>query len=377
VNGSDVRRWLWVTFLVVFLVPTMALALNVANSDEPALQAAASWARNHGFSKVVDQLEMWRYHGEPSTKLADELALPDGLTSTTVPEEFANATAAPNTVAPTTSTTTYAPPPLVPVQDEPLEGEGVWIPVAEIDGSNVMWATSTRPLREYGSVRATFVRMDQTQLRFALYNGTQTPGGRDWKNGNAIGEEELPSLVAAFNGGFRFEHIDGGYFTEGREVKPLVDGQGTIAIDRDGKVFVGMYGRDLTNDGMWVSIRQNLPLMIDDHVSVVDRYREDEWGVASGGEVVVFRSALCSLEDGMLMYAAAGDVGIADFARILVDVGCERAVQLDVNGTWPQIAVYFGFGTTERAGLLLDRRMRNNNRYINGTEKDFFAAFVS
>jgi hypothetical protein len=79
----------------------------------------------------------------------------------------------------------------------------------------------------------------------------------------------------------------------------------------------------------------------------------------------------------MLMYAAAGDVGIADFARILVDVGCERAVQLDVNGTWPQIAVYYGFGTTERAGLLLDRRMRNNNRYINGTEKDFFAAFVS
>jgi len=376
VLARDLRRWTILCVLVVVLVPSAGMALAVVNSDEPALQTAASWARNHGFSKVVDQLEMWRYDGEPSTKLADELALPDGLTTTTSPEDPASIVTPPSTAAPTTTTTTYAPTALSPVQDEPLEGEGVWIPVADLDGLNVMWVTSTRPLREYGSVRATFVQIDQSRLRFGLYNGTETPGGRDWVNSSKVAEADLPRLVVAFNGGFRFEHIDGGYFTEGREVKPLVDGQGTIAIDTKGKIFVGMYGRDLTNDGTWVSIRQNLPLMIDDHVSIVDLYREDEWGVAKGGGVVVFRSALCSLDNGMLMYAVAGDVGISDFARILVDAGCARAVQLDVNGTWPQIAVYSGFGTTERTGFVLDRRMRNNNRYIKGTEKDFFAAFA-
>lgn len=362
----------------IVLVPSLAMGLAVIESDEPALQTAASWARNHGFSAVVDRLEMWRYSGEPSTKLADELALSDVFTSTTTTVPPTSNTAVPaNTGAPTTTTTTYAPVPLVPVQEEPLEGEGEWIPVAEVGGSNVMWVASTRPLREYGSVRATFVQIDQTNLRFGLYNGTETPGGRDWVRGSKVSEADLPRLIAAFNGGFRFEHIDGGYFTEGREVKPLVAGQGTIAIDHDGKIFIGEFGRDLANDGNWVSIRQNLPLMVDAHTSIVDRYREDEWGVANGGIVVVFRSALCSLDDGRLMYAVAGDVGIADFARILVDAGCARAVQLDVNGTWPQIAVYFGFGTTDRTGVVLDRRMRNNNRYIKGTEKDFFAAFAT
>ncbi len=351
------------------------MALSVLNSDEPALQTAATWARDHGFSKIVDQLEMWRYDGEPSTELADELALADELvTTTTSPSTPVSTT--PESVAPTTTTTTYAPAPLRSAQEVPLEGEGRWIPVAEVEGRNVMWATSTRPLREYGSVRATFVRIDQSELRFSLYNGTQTPGGRDWVNGNKVAESDVSDLVVAFNGGFRFEHLDGGYFTEGREVKPLVDGQGSIAIDRDGRISIGMYGRDLTNDGSWVSIRQNLPLMIDDNVSIVDRYRDDEWGVAKGGGVVVFRSALCSLDDGMLMYVAAGDVGIGDFARILVDAGCQKAVQLDVNGTWPQIAVYLGFGTTDRDGIVLDSRMRNANRYLNGTEKDFFAGFV-
>jgi len=376
VHGSDVRRWLLLALSVVVLVPTAGMALAVVNSDEPALQTAATWARDHGFSKMVDRLEMWRYDGEPSTELADDLTLADGLVTTTSIPSTPTTSGAPVSAAPTTTTTTYAPTPLVTAQEVPLDGEGRWIPVAAVEGRNVMWATSTRPLREYGSVRATFVRIDQSELRFGLYNGTQTPGGRDWVNGHKVAEEDLPGLMVAFNGGFRFEHLDGGYFTEGREVKPLVDGQGTIAIDRDGRITIGMYGRDLTNDGTWVSIRQNLPLMIDDNVSIVDLYRDDEWGVAKGGEVVVFRSALCSLDDGMLMYVAAGDVGIGDFARILVDVGCRKAVQLDVNGTWPQIAVYYGFGTADRSGIVLDSRMRNANRYINGTEKDFFAGFV-
>lgn len=372
---SDARRWLVIFLAVILVVPTTSMALAVVNSDEPALQTAATWARDHGFSRIVDQLEMWRYDGEPSTELADELALSDAFTATTPPPPTAVATPTP-TMAPSTTTTTFAPEPLEPVQDEPLDGEGQWFPVAAVDEHVVMWATSTRPLREYGSVRATFVYIDQTQLRFALYNGTQTPGGRDWMNRDRVSEAELPTLITAFNGGFRFEHLDGGYFAEGREVKPLVDGQGSIAIDQSGRITVGMYGRDLTNDGTWTSIRQNLPLMIDDNVSVVDQYREDEWGVAKGGGVVVFRSALCSLDDGMLMYVAAGDVGIGDFARILVDAQCQKAVQLDVNGTWPQIAVYLGFGTTDRDGILLDSRMRNANRYLNGTEKDFFAGFA-
>jgi hypothetical protein len=377
VHGSDVRRWLLLTLSVVVLVPTAGMALAVVNSDEPALQTAATWARDHGFSKVVDQLEMWRYEGEPSKKLADELSLAEGLASTTVAPAGSMPPTVPSvSTAPTTSTTTFAPEPLVPVQDEPLEGEGQWLPIAAVDGADAIWVTSTRPLREYGSVRATFVQIDQSRLRFGLYNGDGTPGGRDWVNGRRIGEAERPRLVAAFNGGFRFEHIAGGYYTENREVRPLVDGEATAAIDTNGKITVGEYGRDLTNDGTWVSLRQNLPLVVDNHVSVVDRHSARTWGADKGGSVVVFRSALCALDDDRLMYVAAGDVDISDFADILVNAGCATAMQLDVNGTWPQFAVYVGFGTSERRGVLVDERMSNRDRYLNGTDKDFFVAFA-
>ena len=369
---SDLRRLLVFVVLTIVAVPGVAMGLAVVNSDEPALQTAATWARDHGFSGVVDRLEMWRYDGEASKELSDELSLTESLVTTSVaplPEEQ------PIDV-PISTTTTFAPLPLEPVQDEPLEGEGQWLPIAAVEGRNVLWVTSTRPLKEYGSVRATFVQIDQTLLRFGLYNGDGTPGGRDWINGRRIGDAERSRLVAAFNGGFRFEHIEGGYFTEGREVRPLVVGEATLAIDTEGKIVIGEYGRDLTNDGTWVSLRQNLPLMVDERVNVVDRHSVRTWGADKGGSVVVFRSALCSLESGMLMYAAAGDVNISDFADILMSAGCSTAMQLDVNGTWPQFAVYLGFGTPDRTGVLVDTRMSNRDRYLNGTDKDFIAAFA-
>lgn len=107
--------------------PRAAVVLAVINSDEPALQTAATWARDHGFSAVVDRLEMWRYDGEPSKKLADELFSAEGLASTTVARSTPTTVPSVST-APTTSTTTFAPEPLAPVQDEPLDGRMTMAP---------------------------------------------------------------------------------------------------------------------------------------------------------------------------------------------------------------------------------------------------------
>ena len=65
-------------------------------------------------------------------------------------------------------------------------------------------------------------------LRAGLFNGSELPGG-SWARGDRIPGELYPAAVAAFNGGFRFEHIKGGYYTEGRMVKPLRDGDATLA----------------------------------------------------------------------------------------------------------------------------------------------------
>jgi hypothetical protein len=38
--------------------------------------------------------------------------------------------------------------------------------------------------------------------------------------------------------------------------------------------------------------------------------------------------------------------------------------------------VYLVFGTSEGSGVLVDERMSNRDRYLNGTDKDFFVAFA-
>ncbi|MEY3806912.1 MAG: hypothetical protein RIR69_1724, partial [Actinomycetota bacterium] len=200
------------------------------------------------------------------------------------------------------------------------------------------------------------------------------PGGT-WNNGSRIMKAAVPSLLLAFNGGFRFEHHQGGYFTEGKMLKPLREDQATFAIDHAGFATVGVLGRDLFDDSSWKTLRQNLPPMLMNGDISLDEFRGTHWGNDYGKVIYTFRSATCLRSDGRLLFAVAGDVDIDMFADILKTLDCLTAMQLDINGTWPQATTYSGFGTANRQGTVLDRRMKNVNRYLNKSAKDFFAFF--
>ena len=75
------------------------------------------------------------------------------------------------------------------------------------------------------------------------------------------------------------------------------------------------------------------------------------------------------------MYVAVGDVDINLLGRALVAMGCVTAMQLDINGNWPQFDTYRGFGQSKRTPVLLDRRMSNAGRYLHRSDKDFVALF--
>jgi hypothetical protein len=64
-------------------------------------------------------------------------------------------------------------------------------------------------------------------------------------------------------------------------------------------------------------------------------------------------------------------------ADVLVALGCRFAMQLDINGNWPQFAVFTGFGTDERRPVLVDRRMEVPMRYLAGSKKDFVAVHAA
>jgi hypothetical protein len=56
-------------------------------------------------------------------------------------------------------------------------------------------------------------------------------------------------------------------------------------------------------------------------------------------------------------------------------MGCEIAMQLDINGHWPNFVWYKGLGNTKRTGVVIDSRMNGEQRVLRGWKKDFIALF--
>jgi len=420
-------------FATVFL---LAVAISItqyvrAHPRDPLQQNIASWARENKLGPVVDQLEAWLHNDPPAVAPADSLALaitpitdaptqisttlpalPGETTTTSVPDivtplqirptvatsscpiDNTVATVVTSTTTSTTTTTTSTVPGAVATTTTtttttiptkpadlssqlipPLAGEGEWQAVMRVRTKPIVYATSIRPLWCFGSVVATMATFDPTRVRTAMFNGTEMPGGKGWKNGSKIRGSALRSLIASFNGGFRFEHQPGGYVTEGKTVRKMRKGYATLAISKDGVSTIGIWGDTITDDGSWASLRQNLPPLVHNGKSVYANYPKVDWGNDFGNKVYNFRSAVCLRTDGLMMFVAVGKVNIGMLADTLVVLGCKTGMELDINGEWPYFAVYSDFGKPIRWGKIIDNRMGDPNRHLNGSTKDFFALF--
>jgi hypothetical protein len=415
---------------VFSIVVTVSVTQYVrAHPRDPLQQNIASWARENKLGPVVDKLEAWLHNDPPAVAPADSLALaitPDTTspTSTTLVANPSNAsvptsvaekipplqirpavatmscpidktvatvvtstttsTSTSTTTVPvtettttsTTSTTIPSKPDDIPSQLLPsLSGEGKWQAVMRVRTKPIVYATSIRPLWCFGSVVATMATFDPTRVRTAMFNGTEMPGGKGWKNSSKIRGAAVRSLIASFNGGFRFEHQPGGYVTEGKTVRKLRKGYATFAISTDGTSTVGVWGDTITDEGSWASLRQNLPPLVHNGKSVYANYPKVDWGQDFGNKVYNFRSAVCLRTDGLMMFVAVGKVNIGMLADTLVILGCKTGMELDINGQWPYFAVYSDFGKATRWGDVIDNRMGDPNRHLNGSTKDFFALF--
>lgn len=375
-------------FAVLVLYVGISLTVFVmSHRDDPFDQNVATWARKHQLGFIVNRLERWRYSKPPSEKPADALALESDavapsttLAASTTPAPAPTTAPAGKPTVPTTAASTTTTLPAVPAAIAPqvvpaLEGEGQWRPIAEVRGDAVVWATSIRPLAKYGSVVATAAVFDPKDFSAGLFNGRDIPGKGGWFNANRVKKEALPPLVATFNGGFRLEHFKGGYVTEGRMIRKMRKNEATLAISKDGTLAVGAWLRELPDDGSWKSLRQNLPPVVLDGKPSIDLFPGTYWGDDFHQVTFTYRSAICRLPNGMLMYVAMGKVDINLLADGLVNMGCEMAMQLDINGNWPQFVTFKGFGEPERKPVLLDKRMGNAGRTLRGSSKDFIALF--
>jgi hypothetical protein len=184
--------------------------------------------------------------------------------------------------------------------------------------------------------------MDTTLLRAALYSGSTIPGGGPWQLTAPISPSAATSLVAAFNSGFRMDNASGGYFSEGRTVVPLRPGAASFVIYADGRATVGVWGRDLAMAPNVIAVRQNLALIVDSGHQVPGLNGTDhrQWGATLGGAVYVWRSAVGVTANGALVYAGGPGLNITDLADVLVRAGAVRAMELDINTDWVNLATY-------------------------------------
>jgi len=285
---------------------------------------------------------------------------------------FAGATArtqtpGPTPAAPATSPTTAPPTTATTAPARPAPGGSVaWRPEGR--------TAAGRPLVHRGNANGVELAWIDPQLtRLVFAPGTRDPGG-PWSWGGQIPDAVRPLLVAGFNGGFQMQDIPGGFYHEGRTVKSLVPGQGSLVIYNDGRATVGEWGRDVSLTPDVVSVRQNLGLLVDNGAPVASAGNPGAWGTSVAGTATA-RSAIGVDANGGIIVGMARVVP-QGLAQAMIAAGAVRAMQMDINPDW----VTFGFFGTNPDGSVSGARVMGtggpSNLFLTPHTRDFFAVVL-
>lgn len=363
------RVWLLVGSLVVALfVPawSFAHAVMVSNGD-PVSANATEWARGHSLGWFVDRVEhLWYSHHQPPNGGAPKGGIARVAPSATRPAAV-HSHASPATVG-----KRRCPPTIPAFASSMLAGEGAWQTVGRSTGA-VCFAY-LRPDAVHTSVLVGVAYMDMRVLAATLHNGTSVPGGGAWRAGSLISPADYGRVVATFNGGFRLGASRGGYFTEGRTMRPLVNGRASLVFYADGHVDVGVWGRDDALIPNVASVRQNLDLLVDDRklVAGLSDLNSHQWGATLGNRIYTWRSGVGIDAQHNLIYVGGPGLNVATLAAVLQHAGCVRAMELDINPSWVSLMTYAGTSpTTITATKLLSNMQRPAERYLRSNTRDF------
>jgi hypothetical protein len=343
--------------LALLAVPTFSFLRAVTRSNgDPLSVKATEWVRDHHLSWLVNRSEQyWYSHHQPPV---------GGVPKNGIPVV--------RRLRPRSHALPACPKRIVSLAPSALPNEGVWQSVGRTS-SGVCFAY-LRPDAIHTSVVIGVAWMNMHVLHATLHNGTQLPGGGPWTAGPEIATASYGNVVAAFNSGFRLDASRGGYFTEGRTVKPLVDRRASLVIYADGHVDVGMWGRDDHASAAVVSVRQNLALLVDggELVPGLADANNGNWGATLGNRIYTWRSGVGIDRDGNLVYVGGPGLNVLTLATVLQRAGALRAMELDINPEWVSFMVYTGDSpATIQATKLLTSIERPADRYLHAGTRDF------
>jgi hypothetical protein len=184
--------------------------------------------------------------------------------------------------------------------------------------------------------------MDTKLLHASLYSGSVVPGGGPYNRTAPVQAPAARTLVAAFNAGFLMSEANGGYYTDGKTVRPLRNGAASFVVYSDGSSDVISWSDGAHVPSTIVSVRQNLDLLVSNSKPVPGLNASDtsKWGFTLGNAVYVWRSGLGVTADGALVYVGGPGLNITDLANLLVRAGAVRAMELDINTDWVNFSSY-------------------------------------
>ncbi|NUP53281.1 MAG: hypothetical protein HOW97_39060 [Catenulispora sp.] len=385
-----VVRSLWGCVLLVCGTVGWSIAGALTSPGTDTVQARlAEWGRDHGLGGVVSTLEKWQYDLDPPKKggAVDARQFSDlgptaapGAAATSKPGKTGSTpgkSGAPGQAPATIAMQARMPAP-AGLTLEP--GEGVFqVAVQTADGQPVVQVARIRPDAEYTDVAADVAWIDQKHSRYVLHPGHEGDLNKTITAvPNQIDGDARPGLIALFNGGFKISESHGGYFDHGVTAAPLVDGAASEVIFKDGRMAVGMWGRDysMQKNPDIVSVRQNLRLMVDGGQVVPYINESSNWGRSDHGSAAVWRSGVGVTAAGDIVWVGGNKLTAPSLARLLKDAGAVRGMQLDINLRWADFQ-YFPArdGNPDNSKLYEDFLQGANKFFVNST-KDFMAVYV-
>lgn len=263
---------------------------------------------------------------------------------------------------------------------KPLPGEGEWRLLESVKGQPAMFSTFLRPDSQHTSFVAGIVSLDQRLLKFQLHPGSEDPGPGNWKSPPDIPQGSRRGLMATFNGGFKLDSAEGGFYLNGITKGNLTKGAATLVYYKNGKVKVGVWGRDVTMTPQVAGVRQNLKLIVD-HGKVPANVNNNvltNWGATLGGGYYVWRSGVGVTKDGRLIYVYGPALNVASLAGLLQRAGAVEAMQMDINPFWMSFEYYKSHGhpTDPTPTNLLPTQQQSAYRYYSVYTRDFTAVYA-
>jgi hypothetical protein len=235
----------------------------------------AEWARDHYLGPVVTFGE-WISYNPPKTGGKPQFS----LTAPSSPASPGGAGAKPRAWTSANPVTADVPARLTSPAGTPLPGEGQWRVLASVHGVPAIYGTYLRPDRVHTSYVAGIASMDPRLVTFQLRPGHEDPGPANWGYAPYLPAGSRNGLLATFNGGFKINQAGGGFYLNGITRGTLTRGAASLVYYRDGKVAVGVWGRDLRMTPQVLGVRQNLKPIVD-HGAVpasVDQNVLSQWG---------------------------------------------------------------------------------------------------